>query len=139
MISKFALVLAGVVLASPVLAQDAAKGEKEFNKCKACHMITAADGTAIVKGGKVGPNLYGVIGRAAGAYPDFKYSESLAAAGAKGLVWDEASFLTYVKDPSGFLKEYLGDPKAKGAMAYKLAKGGEDVHAYLVSVAPATN
>lgn len=51
-----------VALAMPALAQDAAKGEKEFNKCKACHMI-ASDSETIVKGGKIGPNLHGVIGR----------------------------------------------------------------------------
>ena len=61
-----------------------------FNKCKTCHAITAADGTVIQKGGKVGPNLYGVVGRQAGTYPDFKYGPSMVAAGEKGLVWDEA-------------------------------------------------
>jgi cytochrome c553 len=40
--------LAIVALAAPALAQDAAAGEKEFNKCKACHSIIADDGTAIV-------------------------------------------------------------------------------------------
>ena len=57
------------IFAAPALAQDAAvvgdaaKGEKEFNKCKACHMIQSPDGEDIVKGGKTGPNLYGVVGR----------------------------------------------------------------------------
>ena len=30
------------------------EGEKEFKKCKSCHMIVADDGTEIVKGGKTG-------------------------------------------------------------------------------------
>ena len=135
---KYALVIAGLALASPVYAAgDKVAGEKEFNKCKACHSIIAPDGTAVVKGGKVGPNLYGVIGRAAGSYPDFKYGDALIAAGAKGLIWDEAQLVTYAADPSAFLKAYLGDDKAKGKMAFKLAKGGEDVAAYLASVVPA--
>ena len=34
---KYALVVTGLVLASPVFAAgDKAAGEKEFNKCKAC-------------------------------------------------------------------------------------------------------
>ncbi|MDX1821766.1 MAG: c-type cytochrome [Alphaproteobacteria bacterium] len=120
-------------------AGDAAKGEREFNKCKACHMIQAADGTDIVKGGKTGPNLYGVIGRAAGSQEGFRYGESLAAAGEAGLVWDEENLAAYVQDPKAFLVEYNDDPKARSSMSFKLAKGAEDVAAYLASVAPATN
>lgn len=62
--------LAAIALASQAMAQDAANGEKEFRKCKACHTIEAPDGTAVVKGGKTGPNLYGVIGRKAGSEED---------------------------------------------------------------------
>ena len=120
-------------------AGDAAKGEREFNKCKACHMIQAADGTDIVKGGKTGPNLYGVIGRAAGSQEGFRYGESLAAAGEAGLVWDEENLAVYVQDPTAFLVEYNDDPKARSSMSFKLSKGAEDVAAYLASVAPATN
>lgn len=129
-----------MVLSAPAFAAgDAAKGEREFNKCKACHMIQAADGTDIVKGGKTGPNLYGVIGRAAGAQEFFRYGPSLAAAAEAGLVWDEENLATYVKDPKAFLVEFTGDAKARSAMSFKLAKGGEDVAAYLASIAPATN
>ena len=85
------LILAAIVLSSPAFAGDAAKGEADFKKCKACHAITAADGTEIVKGGKTGPNLFGVIGRQIGTAPDFKYGESTVAAGADGTVWDEVS------------------------------------------------
>ncbi|MDX5403019.1 MAG: cytochrome C [Rhodobacterales bacterium] len=120
-------------------AGDAAKGEREFNKCKACHMIQAEDGTDIVKGGKTGPNLYGVIGRAAGAQEGFRYGDSLVQAGEAGLVWDEENLAKYVQDPKAFLVEYNNDPKARSSMSFKLAKGAEDVAAYLASVAPATN
>jgi cytochrome c len=128
--------LAALAFAGPALAGDIEKGEKEFGKCKSCHMVVADDGTEIVKGGKTGPNLYGVIGRAAGS-TDFKYSASLKAAGEKGLVWDEASFVEYTADAGKFLKDYLEDPKAKSSMTFKLRKGGEDVAAWLASVAPA--
>ena len=130
-------VIAGL-LAVPALAEgDAAKGEKEFNKCKSCHMIVAEDGTEIVKGGKTGPNLWGIVGRTAGTYPDFRYGDDIVAAGEKGLVWDEATFVAYVADPRAYLREYLGDSKAKANMSFKLAKGAEDVWAYLASVGPA--
>ena len=131
-----ATVIAGL-LAAPAFAEgDAAAGEKEFNKCKSCHMIVAEDGTEIVKGGKTGPNLWGIAGRTAGTYPDFRYGDSIVAAGEKGLVWDETTFVEYVADPRTFLRTYLDDSKAKSNMSFKLAKGGEDVWAYLVSVGP---
>ena len=47
----------------PKMPATRPRGEKEFNKCKACHTIQAPDGTDVVKGGKTGPNLYGVVGR----------------------------------------------------------------------------
>lgn len=134
-ISLTAATLAALVLAAPAFAGDAAKGEKEFNKCKTCHSIIAPDGTEIVKGAKVGPNLYGVVGRVAASYPDFKYKDGIIELGASGFVWTEEEIAVYVKDPTKFLKEKTGDNKAKSQMAFKLAKGGEDVAAYLASVA----
>lgn len=121
------------LLAAPALAGDAAKGETEFKKCKACHSITAADGTEVQKGGKTGPNLWGVDGRAVASVADFKYGDGLVAAGAKGLVWDEASLVAYVTDPSAWVKQATGDDAAKSKMSFKLAKGAEDVAAYLVT------
>jgi cytochrome c len=129
--------IAGLFLAgfsAPALAGDAAAGEDNFKKCKACHSIIAPDGTEIQKGGKTGPNLYGIIGKAVASDPDFKYGESILALGASGAVWDEASLTAYVTDPSAYLKEKTGDSAAKSKMSYKLSAGGEDVAAYLVSV-----
>ncbi len=119
-------------LAAPAFAEgDAAKGEKEFKKCKACHTIAADDDTVIFKGGKTGPNLYGVIGRVAGS-SDFKYGDGLKDAAAAEFVWTEEALAAYVADP----KAWLGDQgyTAKSKMSYKLKKGGEDVAAYLASV-----
>jgi cytochrome c len=129
------LSLALAALTSPALAAgDAAKGESEFKKCKACHSITAADGTEIVKGGKTGPNLFGVIGRPVASVADFKYGESLAAVGAAGKVWDEAALAVYVADPTAWLKIETGDAAAKSKMTFKLPKGGEDMAAYLATL-----
>ncbi|KNX42707.1 Cytochrome c-550 precursor [Roseovarius tolerans] len=114
-----------VALAMPALAQDAAKGEKEFNKCKACHMI-ASDSETIVKGGKIGPNLHGVIGRTMGSVEDFKYSDGLQAKAEAGEVWTEENLAEYVTDPNDFLG-------SRSKMTFKLRKGQEDVAAYLAT------
>lgn len=129
---SFYVTLAALALATPSFAGDAAVGEKTFTKCKACHSITKPDGTDVVKGGKVGPNLYGVVGRPAASYPDFKYGDGIKGAGAAGLVWDEALIAEYVVDPTKFIDSHGGTGASK--MTFKLPKGGEDVAAYLASV-----
>lgn len=134
--TKFILLaVASVALAVPAFAGDPVAGEATFKKCKACHSIIGADGTEIQKGGKTGPNLYGVIGRGVAVDADFSYGDSIAALGATGAVWDEASLAAYVADPAAYLKQALGDDAAKSKMSFKLASGGEDVAAYLASVA----
>lgn len=133
------LILASALgsLALPALAGDAKLGEEIFKKCRTCHSIIADDGTAIVKGGKTGPNLYGVVGRRIGSLAGFKYGDGIVAAGADGSVWDEAQIAVYVMDPTAFLKTKTANPAAISKMAFKLPKGGEDVAAYLASVKPA--
>jgi len=123
------------LLALPVYAEgDAEAGKKAFNKCKSCHLIADPDGEVIVKGGKTGPNLYGIAGRTAGSVDGFKYGDSIVAAGENGLVWDETTFVEYAQDPKAFLKSYLDDTAAKSKMTFKLKSGAEDVYAYIVSV-----
>ena len=49
----YAVVAAAVALAAPAFAEgDAAKGEKEFKKCKSCHTIVSPEGEVVFKGGK---------------------------------------------------------------------------------------
>ena len=86
-----ALMLAGS--AGAASAQDAALGEKIFQRCKACHQIGEGAKDA------VGPVLNGVVGRKAGTYPDYAYSDANKNS---GITWDEAT-----------LKEYLKNPRAK--------------------------
>ncbi|MEQ6250777.1 c-type cytochrome [Sulfitobacter sp. HNIBRBA3233] len=117
---------------------DAEAGESVFNKCKACHMIEDADGETIVRGGRTGPNLYGVLGRQAGS-TDFRYGDSIVEAGEAGLEWNEEEFVKYVADPKEYLADYLDDSKARSKMAFKLRdeEDAVNVWAYLVSVGPA--
>lgn len=122
------------LLAAPALAAgDAAAGEKDFAKCKACHSIVDPSGNAVVKGGKVGPDLWGVVGRPLGSLEGFAYGDSMKAAGAAGNVWTEELIAEYVADPTAFLQKLLNDPAAKGKMAFKLKDGGADVAAYLAT------
>jgi cytochrome c len=74
------------------VAQDAAAGEKVFMKCKICHQIgeTAKN--------MVGPVLNGVVGRKAGSYPGYHYSDANEKS---GITWDEAELKKYLKDPKG--------------------------------------
>ena len=135
-----ALALAGAMLGGAAAqAQDAANGEEIFNRrCKTCHMIVSPSGEEIVKGGKTGPNQYGLIGATAAHDPEFsRYSDSLKAAGEKGLVWTEAEVAKYLEDPREYLREYLGDSGARSAMAFKLRDEAEraDVAAYLAQFA----
>ena len=127
----------GAAIAFPAFAQDTANGEKEFRKCKACHMIQSPDGEDVVKGGKTGPNLYGVIGRAAGSEEGFKYSDALMELKDSGEVWNEEDLASYITDPNKFVQEKTGDEKAKTKMTFKLNKNQADVAAYLASVSPA--
>ncbi len=130
--------LALASLAAPALAEgDAEAGEAAFRQCAACHMIADDAGETIVKGGKTGPNLYGVVGRTAGSVEDFNYSDLIVAAGEKGLEWDEESFAGYVQDPTPWLKEYTGED-GRGKMTFKLRKEEQaaDIWAYLASVGP---
>ncbi len=111
-----------------LLSGDAAKGEKVFNKCKACH--TAEEGGKH----KIGPNLFGVIGRTAGTADGFtKYSDAMVA---YGQTWTPELVVEYVENPSNFLKDKTGDTSAKSKMTFKLRDDQDrvDVAAYLDSL-----
>ena len=70
----------------------AAEGAKVFKKCAACH--------SIAEGGKnkIGPALWGVLGRQAGSLPDYKYSKAMAAYGKKWSFEEMNGFLIKPKD-----------------------------------------
>ena len=86
----FAGLLAAVVVVNVAHADDATKGEKVFRKCKTCHTVEK-DGK-----NKVGPNLFGVVGRKAGAVEGFKYSSAMAES---GLIWDESTLDKFLEKP----------------------------------------
>jgi cytochrome c len=71
---------------------DAAAGEKVFAKCKICHQI--GEGAKNM----VGPVLNGVVGRKAGTYPGYHYSEANEKS---GITWTKDDLEKYLKDPKG--------------------------------------
>ena len=89
-----ALALACAV-SSPALAQDVAAGEKQFIVCRACHQIGPNAKNA------VGPVLNGIVGRKAGTYPGYNYSESNKNS---GLTWNEDTLRKYLANPQGVVK-----------------------------------
>ncbi len=139
--SYLATTAALLSLAAPAFADghasgDPAAGEAAFKQCKSCHMVADGD-NVIVKGGKTGPNLYGLVGRTAGS-TDFKYSKDMVAAGEGGLAWDEASFVEYAQDPTAYLRKVTENDKARSKMTFKARKEEDVVNiwAYLASVGP---
>lgn len=108
---------------------DAAKGAQIFHRCEACH--TAKEGV-----NKIGPSLYGVVGRPAGSIANFEYSDAMKAAAAKGLVWSEDNILKYLVNPHQFFVDYLGDKHVRNKMTFFLTDEQErrDVITYLKSV-----
>ena len=70
-------------------------GEKVFKKCSACHLVN--------KGGenKIGPALYGVIGRKVASKQDYKYSKAMAAYDKD---WTFEEMNGYLKKPQSYIK-----------------------------------
>ncbi len=91
---------------------SAAEGARVFKKCSSCHSI-AKEGK-----NKIGPKLFGVLGRRAGSISDYKYSKAMAA---HGKVWsfeEMNSFLIKPKDwISGTKMQFLGLKNAKDRAA----------------------
>jgi cytochrome c len=71
---------------------SAAEGAKVFKKCAACHSITEGGGN------KIGPALWGVLGRSAGSIPDYKYSKAMVAHGKNWSFEEMNGFLIKPKD-----------------------------------------
>ncbi len=111
---------------------DAAEGEANFRQCASCHGVVDPDGTVIHRLAPTGPNLWGVAGRQAGAYEGYaRFSAAIVAAGEAGTVWNEESFVAFVNDPSGYLREVTGDARARSNMNHRLRGSAEDLFAYL--------
>lgn len=138
------LAAAGTLLAAPAFAAshasgDAAAGEGEFRQCQTCHVVQNEAGEVLAgRNAKTGPNLYGLPGRAAAAEEGFRYGDGIMAAAEKGLVWNEEEFVKYVQDPTGYLRAYTGDDKARSKMSFKVRAEEDAINlwAYIASLSP---
>ena len=90
-----------------IFAQDRARGQKLFDECRACHASERG-----VHG--IGPSLYGVFGRKAGALEDFRYSPAMRRS---GITWTPQTMDAFIADPQkavpGNRAPFSGIPDAR--------------------------
>jgi cytochrome c len=91
-------------------------GEKAFALCGACHQVGPSATNAF------GPVLNGVLGRRAGMYPGYMYSDANKNS---GVTWDEKTLAAYLPDPQKFI------PGTTMPIGLPAAKDVADVIAYL--------
>jgi cytochrome c len=109
-----ALLLAGSATAA--LAADPAAGEKTFKtQCGICHTVVAGEN-------RIGPTLFGVVGRPAGSVPGFHYTADHKKL---GITWDAANLDKYLTNPRAMVPDtsmvYAGlkdDAKRADLVAY---------------------
>lgn len=89
---------AEVPISQMIASADASKGQAQMKKCSACHTWD--------KGGKnkIGPNLHGVLGRAAGSVEGFKYSSAMQAQAGEIGVWSYDNLGEFLAAPKKYLK-----------------------------------
>ncbi|MFW5655572.1 MAG: c-type cytochrome [Roseicyclus sp.] len=142
--AKFALAAAATLLSASIAsAQDASgdaeAGEAVFRQCAACHNVVNDDGDVLAGRPNIrtGPNLYGVAGRTVGTVEDFRYSPGLQALNEMEVVWEEENFVTYIQDPTGYIRETAEDDSLRGSMAAQRMRGDTDavdLYAYIASL-----
>jgi len=81
------------------------------NACRTCHSMREGDH-------RLGPSLYGVVGRKAGSIEGFAFSSAMRSA---NIVWDEKTLDQFIADPEKVvhgngMKPFGGidDPKQRG-------------------------
>jgi cytochrome c len=92
-------VIVGLMLAgsaTPALAADPVAGEKVFKaQCGICHAVAAGEN-------RIGPTLFGVVGRPAGGVPGFNYTADHKKV---GITWDAANLDKYLVNPRAMVPD----------------------------------
>ena len=84
-----------VPFANLLAKASAEKGKGVAKKCAACHTFNQGGAN------KIGPNLYGTLGRALGSAGGFAYSEALKA---KGGTWGYDTLNQFLASPKAYIK-----------------------------------
>ena len=92
MFPRMIAAILSATLASPVLADDAQRGEQLYlARCGACHSLDSNG---------AGPKHRGVVGRRVASVPGFSYSAALQQ---KKFVWDSAKVNRWLSNPNTFV------------------------------------
>jgi cytochrome c len=116
-----------VVLLAPASALAEEDLEISFNDhCRECHSFLKDDN-------RLGPSLYGVVGRKAGAEPGYGYTQSLKDSGVN---WDEATLDKWIADPGAVIPGNGMSPPYSGLTDPAIR---QRIIAYLKTLAPKAN
>lgn len=102
--SPYLAVMIAVLLAAPALAADSDLEIMFNDHCRECHAFDKDDN-------RLGPSLYGVVGRKAGTEPGFAYSESVKDS---GIIWDSATLDKWIADPQAVIPGNAMSPPYNG-------------------------
>ena len=118
-----ALVAAVLGISGPVFAADAAHGAAIFRvTCALCH-TASKDASRADLAMRIGPNLWGVVGRKAGTFKPFNYSYAMRSS---GIVWTDDMLRKYINNPQKTV------PNVRMSfLGLKNPKDAEDVLAFL--------
>ena len=98
--------------------------EITFNDhCRECHSFLKDDN-------RLGPSLYGVIGRKAGTLPGYEYSPSLKES---GVTWDEPTLDKWIANPGAVIPGNQMSPPYGGVADAAIRKR---IIAYLKTISP---
>jgi cytochrome c len=101
-------------------AADPKNGAQVFQRCAICHSNTKGAPA------KIGPNLWGVVGRKAGSVAEFSYSPAMKSA---GFAWTTDKLAAYAQHPQVVVP---GNRMPFGGLSS--AKDAADVAAYLATL-----
>jgi cytochrome c len=87
-----------IVAFTPAFAADAVFGQRLFDRCVPCHTVQ--------QGGRhsLGPNLFGVVGRAAGGAAGYNYSPAMANS---DITWTPENLARFLQDTDGSAADSL--------------------------------